>query len=270
MKRRALHYCILACVLAGLAIAAVVAVDRYGQRVVTLCSRAAAGAQSLFNQGKAEEARAALEEALELAPDNLVVRRELAMQLLAGGHIEDAARELRAVMEVAPQDGEAARKLAAVLTELGDAAGATRWLRRAADLEPTNAMNRVRLARGLLAEGRSGEAAAEAERAVELAWGMPEAHLALGLARLAGGDARGACLALEAAARLRPCDVSSWLLCAAAARDGGLRADDVDEARRGAAGALWCQAARVSLTAGLAVCAGPQAGAATLESPALR
>ena len=261
MRRHLLHYCLAMAVLGALAVHAAVSAHCSRQRLTTLCTQAAAGAQKLFEAGREQEARGALEEALLLAPDNLIVRRELAMQLFAGNHLEEAAEELHEVLELSPDDGEAARKLAGVLEQLGDRRSAIHWLRRAAEAEPTNGMNRVRLA-GLLLEARQvAEALEEAERGVELAAGVPEAHLNLGLARCAAGRWEAARPALAETLRLRPGDVTARLCLAAAATKAGRPA----EARRHLDLAAQVMACRVGIEKGLGaamlVAAGPLAAA---------
>ncbi len=84
-----------------------------------------------------------------------------------------------------------------------------------------NGVTQAALAEVLLALGEDDAALEAAQRAVEVAWGVPEAHISLGLAYLRAGDARAAYEALAEAVRLRPCEVRGKVLLAAAAAGCG-------------------------------------------------
>ena len=192
MRRVLLHGLLVASALGACATLSTVIAAGVRQPTIQFTTKVAAGAQKLFEAGQREEARDALEEALQIAPDNLIVRRELAMQLAASGHTEAAAEHFRIVLESSPRDAGAARKLAEVLYAAGDRERAITYLRLACDWEPGNGMHWITLADWLLAMGDPRAALGAARKSIELAPGVPEAHLVLGYSLWETGDVGGA------------------------------------------------------------------------------
>ncbi|MCJ7752490.1 MAG: tetratricopeptide repeat protein, partial [Armatimonadetes bacterium] len=209
MKRALLHSLLVASALGACATLSVVVAAKVRQPSMQFTTQIAAGAQKLFESGQREEARDALEEALKIAPGNLIVRRELAMQLAASGQTEAAAEQLRLVLDASPRDAGAARKLAEMLYAAGDRERAITYLRLACDWEPGNGMHWITLANWLLGMDDPRAALGAARKAVEMAQGVPEAHLALGFSLWETGDVDGAENAFRDALALEPDNASA-------------------------------------------------------------
>jgi arylsulfatase A-like enzyme/Flp pilus assembly protein TadD len=138
--------------------------------------------KALGSLGRLDEAREALERAQGLAPEDAVVRRELAEVLyvlgsrMAGtGELEAAYETFRKAVEAAPQDARLWQDLGVVCSRLG----------------------------------RSAEAIADLEKAVALAPGSAVARNSLGVAYGRGGDLERARQAFEEALRLDPAYASA-------------------------------------------------------------
>jgi Flp pilus assembly protein TadD len=174
------------------------------QPAIEFASQVAAGAQKLFESGQREVAISALEEVLQRAPDSLIARRELAMELAASGKWSAAAKQLRLVLARSPSDPGASMKLAEALEKLGDARGALRYYRLACRLDPENGVRWMALAALLSQSGDDEEALRAAQRAVRFAQGVPEAQLGLGFARWRSGDLAGAAASFSSALELDP------------------------------------------------------------------
>ena len=209
MKRSLLHTLLIASALGACATLSVVVAAEARQPTMQFAAQVAAGAQKLFESGRREEARSALEEALEIAPDDLIVRRELAMQLAASGETEAAAEQLRLVLEASPNDAGAARKLAEMLYAAGDRESAVTSLRLACEWESGNGMHWITLANWLLTMGDPKAALGASRKSVELAQGVPEAHLALGFSLWQTGDLEGAEKSFLDALALEPDNASA-------------------------------------------------------------
>lgn len=192
MKRRFLYYLLGAATFTALVVLVVVLIAEVERRTIAFTTQVASGAQKLFESGQREEARGALEEALDMAPGNVVVRRELAMQLAASGQTEEAITQLRLVLEASPRDAGAARKLAEMLYDTGDREEAITYLRLACDWESGNGMHWILLSHWLLTSDEPRAALGAARRAASLAPGIPDAHLALGFSLWETGDTAGA------------------------------------------------------------------------------
>jgi tetratricopeptide (TPR) repeat protein len=163
VRRSLLHYMLAASAAAALAVLAIVTGAIGEKRAVVFSSQVAAGAQRLFEAGQREAARGALQDALEICPENVVVRRELAMQLAASGEPEEAIEHFRLVLRPSSRDAGAARRLAEMLAQLGDTDGAVEWLRKASELEPENGTHWTELSKLLLRTGDVSAALAAAE-----------------------------------------------------------------------------------------------------------
>ncbi|HVS19091.1 MAG TPA: glycosyltransferase family 39 protein, partial [Planctomycetota bacterium] len=105
-------------------------------------------AKGYADAGDWQAARAELQAALELAPDNLIARRSLAATLRALGEPAPAEGELRRVLAAAPRDADALDALADLLLEQGRAEEALPLAERLAGSEPGSA-------RGPYAAGRA-------------------------------------------------------------------------------------------------------------------
>ena len=209
MRRMLLRIVLLAGVAGSFAVLGRVVSAQVRQRADAIASSIASGAQGLYESGRRDDARAILEEALQQVPDSLVLRRELAMQLVASGRTDAAIEQLRLVLNSSPSDAEAARKLGELLLLKGDPRAAADWLRKACDLQPYNAMNYVALSGALLQAGDAASALLAGEGAVHLGPKVPQAHLDLGLARWRTNDLPAARQSLSRALELDPANAAA-------------------------------------------------------------
>jgi tetratricopeptide (TPR) repeat protein len=204
MKRTVLQSLLCVPVAGAVAIFVFVLLAETRERADTFAGQVAAGAQKLFASGQRAEAVGALEELLEVSPDSVIARRELAMELSASGQWRAAAEQLRLVLKISPRDAGAAAKLAEVLDTLGDLQGAIGYARTACKLDPENGLSWAALSALLLRAGEADEAVRSGQRAVRYAQGVPGAHIALGFARWLNGDAAGAARSFSDALALDP------------------------------------------------------------------
>ena len=214
MRRRLLYLCLLLSALGAFAAVAVVLALSSGCEDFLRSEELVTEAQQLGAAGRRQEAFAAVQTAVAIAPDNPRAHRELAMHFIARGKTDEALEELQAASKAAPRDAGLASEVALTMDALGDKKGALRWFRRAADIDPKDGLILGLLAGSLLNAGETEEALAVGDRAVKLAPRMQPAQFNLGLARWRSGDRSGALEAFREAIRLRPSDVSA-MLCAA-------------------------------------------------------
>jgi tetratricopeptide (TPR) repeat protein len=109
-------------------------------------------AQVLMEEGNTEDARMLLMDALDLEPDSLALRLELAALQCEAGHYTDALHVIHAVVDEAPGDAAARVLLATVHAGTGRLAEAEAELRFALDLDPELAAAHYNLAALLLAK----------------------------------------------------------------------------------------------------------------------
>lgn len=157
--------------------------------------------------GRWEEARAALERALESWPDLSPARLLEAELLLRAGRADEALERLDRLAGEIAVEAEACRLRGRCLLALGDAGSALRDALRAVELDPGDPRAHALLARVHLARGDATRALAAADRAVDLSPPSPEAFLLRARAVLAAwGDLPRALGDLERARRLGPLD----------------------------------------------------------------
>lgn len=162
----------------------------------------------LARRGRLEEAGARLLRAVEIAPDFVPNRVNLAGVYLKMGDLEAAEREVRHALRVEPANAVALLQLGVILERRADAAGAEDAYERAAAADPKLAEPRLRLASLALAQGDTGRAVEALEAALALEPRSIPALRGLALAAMRRGDPAGAVSYLERAASLAPDDLS--------------------------------------------------------------
>ena len=107
-------------------------------------------------QGRTNEAAAALDEALRLQPGHARARRDRAQLLYAAGRFPEAERDFRAALSSEPDSAEALSNVGAIIAQQGREAEALPFLERAAALNPGNAVTEgnLMLARAGLEKNR--------------------------------------------------------------------------------------------------------------------
>jgi len=128
-------------------------------------------ARAARERGELDAASQALLKALELDPESLAARNELAVVLLALGRAEQALQLLRWVLKRAPDLAAAHTNCGIAWQDLGRPDEALAHFRRAAALEPDSASARNNLALCLRRLDRHDEAEPELRRALQLSPG---------------------------------------------------------------------------------------------------
>ena len=118
--------------------------------------------------GEEDEARAALERAVELAPRNVELRQRLADLLLKTGDEVAAGEHQRTLVGMFPEVPEYRVRLGRVLLLAGDDGAAQEQFEEATDLNPLSDTIHADVGDALQEAGRLKGAAARYERAVEL------------------------------------------------------------------------------------------------------
>ena len=113
-------------------------------------------------------ARAAVERALALDPDNTEARLGLARLLQFEGDIEGAERAVLRALELEPGSAPAHHRYSLILEARGEAAAAEAQARRAIELDPLDIGLRLGLADRFFFSARYEEALAESRRALEM------------------------------------------------------------------------------------------------------
>ena len=138
-------------------------------------------------RGDAVAARAALERALELAPDLDAARAELAAIAQRAGRHDDAIEHYRTALARHERSPKLLHALGTALAERGDFADAAATLARALELAPELAPAREALSRTLFSAGRYAEAEAVERAALAREPDAARLHLRLAHALLVQG-----------------------------------------------------------------------------------
>lgn len=119
--------------------------------------------------GRWAEAEADFEQALRLSPEQPYVLNYLGYSWADQGiHLDRARAMLERAAELRPQDGNIADSLGWALFRLGDIPGAVQWLERAVELEPRNSTINDHLGDAYWAAGREAEARFQWRRALTM------------------------------------------------------------------------------------------------------
>lgn len=147
----------------------------------------------LLADGRVDEAREHLREALRLGPDIAEHHLNMGRLLLSDGHPVDALGYLQTAVRLDPRLLSAQNNLGVALMRLGRFDEAVPSLLEAVRLQPDHADAHANLAEALHRAGRDDEAAGHVRTALALNPGLASAHRIAGLvalARQAPGEAR--------------------------------------------------------------------------------
>jgi Flp pilus assembly protein TadD len=122
-----------------------------------------------------------LRRAVELAPDNMAARYDLAVALLEAGHDDEALRHFKVALPSMPDAALAYNGLGVALASHGRFADAVEQLREAVRLKPTYVEAYNNLGTALASQGKREEAVAQFERALTLRPEYAEARRNLGI-----------------------------------------------------------------------------------------
>jgi Flp pilus assembly protein TadD len=119
----------------------------------------------LAREGMLEEGIAELDVAMELDPDDGVIRTERGVALALAGRMEDAAAAFAGAVELDPEDSWAMTLLGLAQVETGDPEAAVREFDTAAHLRPDDAEAQILAALSLASVGEEDRALVMLERA---------------------------------------------------------------------------------------------------------
>jgi putative PEP-CTERM system TPR-repeat lipoprotein len=105
-----------------------------------------------------EAARREYEKIIQIAPENIVARNNLAWLLWQSGNVAAALPHIKTALELAPESPQVQDTAGSVFLAAGDAARAVALLQSAAESSPEDATIRYHLAQALHAAGESGQA----------------------------------------------------------------------------------------------------------------
>jgi tetratricopeptide (TPR) repeat protein len=151
-------------------------------------------ADDLLAEGMAAEAESEYRQVLSVRPIPSYERgyalEGLGLSLFRTGRYEEAAAAYREGLQVSPESVSLRYNMARLLAARGDGAEAERYFEEAARLAPGNARVRMALAEHLLAAGAVGKAATHFDEVARMAPGSAEALLGRG--RILEATRRGA------------------------------------------------------------------------------
>jgi protein O-mannosyl-transferase len=156
------------------------------------------------SQGQFGRGVAHLRRAIEIEPDDVEARGNLARVLLQMRRLDEAEPELREVLRRRPRDPRALADLGALLVLTGSVEEANQLLRLAIEVNPANLEAHVSLGEGLEKLGQTEEAARMFERALALDPDDLRARVDLARVRLDAGDLEGGRKLLEVAQAAAP------------------------------------------------------------------
>ncbi len=172
--------------------------------LMEVASEAANEGASLLDRGLPSEARAALYAAVAAGDRRPATQLNLALAEDKAGNAEAARRRIGEIERACPEWDEPPLRLAESLRRSGDWSAAEQAYRRVLDVNPARLEALVALGAGLVARGRLEEALPFLLRACNQPDPGFEPWHALGVARLALGDAALAEAALASASRAAP------------------------------------------------------------------
>ncbi len=135
---------------------------------------------ALKQMGRTEEARLAMQTAVELSPDDAEIHNNLGISLYELGRLTEAEKSLRRALEIKPDFAEAHYNMGLTLKALGRLDEAEAGYRRALEIKPGYTEAHSNLGNILKELGRLDEAVASYKRALEIKPEYAEAHNNLG------------------------------------------------------------------------------------------
>ncbi|HHH43523.1 MAG TPA: sulfotransferase family protein, partial [Gammaproteobacteria bacterium] len=161
-------------------------------------------ANTLFRQGKAEEAAGLYQQLLNTQPDLALAWYMLGSSLTALGQLDEAADAFRKAIELDPNHAESRYGLGYVCNARHDYADAAEHFRQALRLLPRYAQAENGLASTLQALGQYREALDHYDEALKLFPGYAEAQFGRGSTLMVLGESDAAIQNLQEAIRLNP------------------------------------------------------------------
>jgi len=158
----------------------------------------------LFLQGRAPEAIAQYEQALQLDPDYATAHNNLGSALMAQGQVQDAIRHWEQALQIKPDVPVAHYNLGIALVRLGRPQEAVQHYEQALRIEPNYAAAQNSLGTALAQLGKVQEAAEHWEQALRIKPDFAEAHSNLGVVLMRQDKLQEAIGHYEQALRIQP------------------------------------------------------------------
>jgi len=172
--------------------------------VVTGAQATLVRADSLFSQGRIDEAISRYREFIAADPTDAEGRNNFGVALMEAGQIDEAVTSFQRSIELRPNAPKALDNLGLALMRQGQFANAVASFQRAGALQPDDSEIQDHLGQGLMQAGRSSEGLVAFQRAIALAPTSAGAHDDLGVALMQTGQFPEAVASLRRAAELQP------------------------------------------------------------------
>ncbi len=164
----------------------------------------------LADSGRHAEALTYLQKALQLLPDQIAIRINIARSLAALGRLEDAMVQYRWMETRIPRDPELHKRMGDILLENGRADEAVKEYSQAVELDSTNGSLRRKLAGAYLEEGLPEAARDQCTIALQLDTVDPAIHRILGIIEMDAGERGSAMHEFNAALAADSNDADSY------------------------------------------------------------
>jgi len=161
-------------------------------------------ADSLFDQGRVDEAIVRYREYTTSDPNDPEGHNNLGVALMQKGRFDDAVTSFQRSIELKPDSPKAQNNLGVALMRSGHVQDAVAPLQRAVQLQPTILGGYDNLGQALLQMGRYDEAVVALQHATELQPSSPDVHTNFGIALTQAGRLDQAVASLRRAAELQP------------------------------------------------------------------
>jgi Flp pilus assembly protein TadD len=172
--------------------------------VVTGAQATLVRADSLFSQGRTDEAIARYREFIAADPTDSEGHNNFGVALMQAGQIDDAVASFQRALDLRSNAPQTLDNLGLAFMRKGEFAKAIPALQRAVALQPDNPDPHDHLGQALMQAGRADEGLASLQRAIALQPDSAAAHDDLGVALMQVGKFPEAVVALRRASELEP------------------------------------------------------------------
>jgi tetratricopeptide (TPR) repeat protein len=157
---------------------------------------------ALLAEGRANEAVAQAEKAIEIKPNSATMHRNLADALLKNGQVDDAIAHYQKALEIYPRYAEANQNLADALLQKGEVSEAIVHYQKALTIKPNHPAAENNLGNALARLGKYNEAATAFQSALRSKPDYPDAHNNLGSVLMIEGQTEEAAREFAEALRI--------------------------------------------------------------------
>ena len=164
---------------------------------------------ALLQKGQVDEAIAHCQKALQLKPDFAEAHNNLGNALLQKGQVDEAITHCQRALQIKPDFAEAHNNLGNALLQKGQVDEAIAHCERALQIKPDFAEACYNFGNALLQKGRVDEAVTQYQKALQIRPGYAEAHNNLGNALLQKGQVDEAIAQYQQALQIKPDDAEA-------------------------------------------------------------